>query len=110
MLPVDISFENLLTNQKVCPDFKHLFNYLQTDDPLLARIIVAEAFNYVLEEGILQHFYSKRSKNVPAEERLVKQTAVPVFLSDDVLKAYHDCLAGGGHQGFERTYVAVRSK
>ena len=47
MLPVDISFETLLTKQKVCQDFKHLCNNLQThqvpDDPLLARIIVAEA-------------------------------------------------------------------
>ena len=28
MLSVGISFENLLTKQKVCPDFKHLYNYL----------------------------------------------------------------------------------
>ena len=47
MLPVDISFETLLTKQKMCLDFKHLCNNLQTrqvpDDPLLPRIIVAEA-------------------------------------------------------------------
>lgn len=23
---------------------------------------------------------------------------------------YHDCIAGGGHQGHERTYVAIRAK
>ena len=80
------------------------------DDPLLASIIVAEAYNYVLEDEILKHFYSKRTKNIPAEDRLVKQTAGPVFHSYDVLKAYHNCLAGGGHQGFERTYVAIRNK
>ena len=114
MLPADISIENLSTKQKVCPDFKHLYTYVQTrqvpDDPLLARIVVAEAYNYELEDGIFKHFYSKRSRNVPAEERLVKQTAIPVILRDDILKSYHDCLAGGGHQGFERTYASIRNK
>ena len=114
MLPADISTENLSTKQKACPDFKHIYTYIQTrqvpDDPLLARIVVAEAYNYELEDGILKHFYSKRSRNVPAEERLVKQTAIPVILRDDILKSYHDCLAGGGHQGFERTYAAIRNK
>ena len=114
MLPADISTENLSTKQKACPDFKHIYTYIQTrqvpDDPLLARIVVAEAYNYELEDGILKHFYSKRSRKVPAEERLVKQTAIPVILRDDILKSYHDCLAGGGHQGFERTYAAIRNK
>ena len=114
MLPADISIENLSTKQKECPDFKHLYGYIESrqvpDDPLLARVIVAEAYNYELEDGILKHFYSKRSRNVPAEERLVKQTAIPVILRDDILKSYHDCLAGGGHQGFERTYAAIRNK
>ena len=114
MLPADISIENLSAKQKACPDFKHLYNYLQSrqvpDDTLLARVVVAEAYNYELEDGILKHFYSKRSRNVPAEERLVKQTAIPVILRDDILKSYHDCLAGGGHQGFERTYAAIRNK
>ena len=62
---------------------------------------MAEAYNYELEDGVLKNFYSKRSRNVSAEERLVKQTVIPVVLRDDVLKAYHDCLSGGGHQGFD---------
>ena len=33
------------------------------------------------------------------EERLV-----------ELLKSYHDCIAGGGHQGFERAYAALRNK
>ena len=44
------------------------------------------------------------------EERLVKQTAIPRRLRDELLKSYHDCIAGGGHQGFERTYAALRNK
>ena len=27
-----------------------------------------------------------------------------------MLKSYHDCIAGGGYQGFERAYVAFRNK
>ena len=110
MFPADISFENLSEKQKACPAFVHLYQYLQNrqvpEDPLLARVIVAEAYNYELEDGVLKHFYSKRSRNVSAEERLVKQTVIPVILRDE----YHDCLAGGGHQGFERTYAAIRNK
>ena len=76
MLPADISIENLSTKQKASPDFKQLYNYLQSgqepEEPLLARVVVREAYNYALDDGILKHFYSKRSRNVPAEERLVK--------------------------------------
>ena len=79
MLLVHISFENLST-KKVCPDFKHLNNYLKTsqvfNDQLLARIIVAEAYNNELEDGIT---WGRASRNILAKERLIKQN-VPVIL------------------------------
>ena len=56
------------------------------------------------------HFYSKRGKNVPLEKHLVKQTAIPQCLRNELLKSYHDCIAGGGHKGFERTYSSLRNK
>jgi len=110
----EIQRPDLANLQHQCPDFFDIYNYklnnIVPDDPFSARTIVAEAYNYELEEGILNHFYSRRCKNVPKEERLVKQVAVPKVLRDDVLKSYHDCVAGGGHQGFERTYAALRNK
>ena len=100
--------------QQECPDFRDIFKYLAhrqvPEDPGLARTVVAESYNYELESGVLKHFYSRRSRQVPLEERLVKQTAVPRCLRDELLKSYHDCIAGGGHQGFERTYASLRNK
>ena len=40
----------------------------------------------------------------------MKQTAIPKSLRDELLKSYHDCIAGGGHLGFERTYASLRNK
>ena len=71
---------------------------------------MADAYKYELEDGVLKHFYSKRGKNLPLEERLVKQTTIPKCLRDELLKSYLGCIAGGGHQGFERTYQSLRNK
>ena len=40
----------------------------------------------------------------------IKQLAVPRCLREDVLKSYHDSIAGGAHLGFERTYRAIQLK
>ncbi|VDI03590.1 Hypothetical predicted protein [Mytilus galloprovincialis] len=110
----DIQLTNLAEEQENCRDFADIIKYKQTgrvpQNPELARAVVAESFNFELEDGILKHFYSKRCKKVPKDERLVKQIAVPRNLRDSILKAYHDCILGGGHQGFERTYAAIRNK
>ena len=109
----DISI-GIAVYQQECPDFRDIYKYLVhrqvPENPQLARTVVAESYNYEMEDGILKHFYTKRSRQVPVEERLVKQTAVPKCLRDELLKSYHDCIAGGGHQGFERTYAALRNK
>ncbi|CAC5389537.1 unnamed protein product [Mytilus coruscus] len=110
----DIQLTNLAEEQETCKDFTDIIKYKQLgrvpQNPELARAVVAESFNFELEDGILKHFYSKRCKKVPKDERLVKQIAVPRNLRDSILKAYHDCILGGGHQGFERTYAAIRNK
>ncbi|CAC5403419.1 Retrovirus-related Pol polyprotein from transposon gypsy,Retrovirus-related Pol polyprotein from transposon 297,Retrovirus-related Pol polyprotein from transposon 17.6 [Mytilus coruscus] len=104
---------NLSKHQKECRDFaeiyKYKFNRELPDDAILARTIVAESYNFEIEDGILKHFYSKWCKQVPRHERLVKQIAVPRILRDDVLRSYHDCILGGGHQGFDRTYSSLRN-
>ena len=107
-------FQDLSVMQQECPDLKLVYQYVQNrqvpDDADLARVVVAESYNFSLEDGVLLHFYSKRGKQVQREERLVKQVVVPRKLRDEVLQSYHDCIAGGGHQGFERTYSSMRNK
>ena len=65
-------FIGLAIYQQECPDFKHIFQYLThrqvPEDPQLARTVVAESYNYELEDGILKHFYSKRGRHVHLEE------------------------------------------
>ena len=110
----ELDIQHIAEHQQECPDFREIYKYKLTrelpDDPALARTIVAEAYNFELEDDILKHFYSKRGKKIPVQERLVKQIAVPRILRDDLLKSYHDCILGGGHQGFERTYASLRNK
>ena len=110
----ELVLQNMANLQQQCPDFQGIYEYKLNqelpNDPAIARTIVAESYNFELEDGILKHFYSKRCKKVPKQERLVKQVAVPRILRDDVLRSYHDCILGGGHQGFERTYAALRNK
>ena len=105
---------NLLRRQQKCTDFKAIYTYKATgevpDDAKQARTLVAEASQYEVINGLLYHFYSPRSRGLPKEERFVKQLALPKVLRDDILRSYHDSLAGGGHQGHERTFAAIRLK
>ena len=105
---------NLIRRQQKCPDFKAMYTYKTTgevpDDAKQARTLVAEASQYEVINGLLYHFYSPRSRGLPKEERFVKQLALPKVLRDDILRSYHDSLAGGGHQGHERTFAAIRLK
>ena len=79
--------------------------------PKRSKLVVAESEQYELSEnGILLHIYTPRTKGIPKEQKIITQTCVPSKLRDDVLKSYHDSLAGGMHQGFERTYAAIRQK
>ena len=105
---------NLIRLQQNCPDFKAIYKYKTTgevpDDAKQARTLVAEASQFEVINGLLYHFYSPRSRGLPREERFVKQLALPRVMRDDILRSYHDSLAGGGHQGHERTFAAIRLK
>ena len=108
------SCPNLQRLQQNCPDFQTIYKYKVTgevpEDEKQARTLVAEASQFEIQNGLIYHFYTPRSRGVPREERLVKQLAVPRIMRDDILRSYHDSLAGGGHQGHERTFAAIRLK
>ena len=110
----EMNCPNLQRLQQNCPDFKAIYKYKTTgevpDDEKQAKTLVAEASQFEIQNGLLYHFYTPRSRGLPREERLVKQLAVPKIMRDDILRSYHDSLAGGGHQGHERTFAAIRLK
>ncbi|MES9903532.1 MAG: reverse transcriptase domain-containing protein, partial [Sedimenticola sp.] len=104
--------EDLGKLQWNCPDFKRILEYMVhsrlPDDNILSNRVVAESAQYVILDGILYHIFSVRSRGVPREARQIRQVAVPRVLREDVILSFHDCQAGGGHRGFDKTYASIR--
>ena len=100
--------------QKTCPEIGPWYNYaLNNDlpkDDKLARRIVLESDQYGMRNNTLYHIFSPRTKGVLRVDKLINQVVIPVNLRDNILAEYHDSLVGGGHQGFDRTYYAIKSK
>ena len=105
---------DLRTMQRNCKDCSPMIRNLESGElpetQRMARRIVLEADSYVLLDGVLYHLYYRRAKGLPKAERLVQQLVVPNELRAEALQSYHDSFAGGGHQGFERTYHSLRNK
>ena len=106
--------DDIGTLQKQCPDFCHIYTYLEKgkipDDNKLARKIIYESQQYSLLNGILYHWYQRRSKTVKRNERYHQQIALPKCLRQEALEAYHDSQIGGAHLATKRVYEALRLK
>ena len=102
--------------QQQCDDFKHIYRYLQDQtlpkDDKQARFIVCESNQYVLSDGTLYHMFQPRVRNKEQQnlDNMILQLAVPKVKRQEVLYGYHDCLAGGGHLGVNKTFGAIRLK
>ncbi|MES9883854.1 MAG: RNase H-like domain-containing protein, partial [Sedimenticola sp.] len=103
---------DLIKMQWDCPDFKPLLEYMVysrlPDDKNEQKRLVSESSQYVILDGVLYHIFSVRSRGVPRPARQVRQLAVPRTLREDVILSFHDCQAGGGHRGFDKTYASIR--
>lgn len=107
--------ENQISQQQQnCPYFKHMYEYLQhgnlPDDKKRAKAIPYEAQQYEIFNNVLYHIFQPRYKNKVNAEIMIKQLAVPEVLRNDVIRSYHDSLAGGCHLGIQRTYMAIKQK
>ena len=100
--------------QKACPQIGPIFHYLETgelpDDNKKASQILLQADEYGLDDGVMYHLFYPRARGRPRPDRMLQQLVVPISLRDAVLSEYHDSLVGGGHQGFDRTYDAIKLK
>ena len=100
--------------QKQCPFFKDLYIFLKDgilpENVKRAKTIPYEANQYEMVHDTLFHIFHPRSKNKSVTEVILKQLAVPQSLRNDVLKSYHDSLAGGCHLRVQRTYTAIKQK
>ena len=103
---------DLKTMQNNDSELKKIIDYLSSrilpSDDKLARHVILESGDYVLDKDVLYHLNYPRGKGTRSE-RLIKQLVIPASLRNDILLAYHDALTGG-HQGIERTYQSIRQK
>ena len=113
-IPTCIDMTTLPAAQRECPDFKHVYAYLDREvvpeSDQLAKKTMAGSDQFVLDGDILYHLFYPRSRGAPRADRMIKQMAVPGELRLPVLAQYHDGLLGGGHQGQDRTYHAIKLK
>lgn len=77
-----VSKGELIEFQKNDSDFKDIIAYM-VDKELPNRGIILEYQDYVLDEGVLYHFYDPKGGG-----HCDKQIAVPHQLRDDVLRSY----------------------
>jgi transposase InsO family protein len=93
---------------ELSPYIKYLQNETIPEDNKLARRVIMQSQDYIMENDILFHLYYPRGKGKQSD-RIIKQLVVPKVLRNDVLLAYHDALTAC-HQGIERTYNSIRLK
>ncbi len=93
-------------------EFGPLIRYLKHNElPDQAKdrdsVVLTSKYYTLGHQDILYHSPRQSAKpgTVPS-----LQLAVPQSLRDDLLKSFHDCIAGGGHQGTNRVYQAMREK
>ena len=108
---------DIATLQRQCDDFKHIISYLESnivpEDKDLANLVTVVAENqYVLDDNVLYHIYTPRTKKVKEQnvDNLILQVALPDSEREAVLASYHDCKAGGGHFGIKRTFASIKQK
>jgi hypothetical protein len=111
----DASNQNtIMEKKKNCPYFQQMYLYLKNgelpENSKRAKAILYEANQYELVHDVLYHIFQPRSKTQAKTKNLIKQIAVPTSLRQDVMKSYHDSLAGGCHLGVQRTYLAIKEK
>ena len=111
----DERHKGLIELQRKCQFYKDIINYKINnelpEDLKEARKIVAESYQYEIgPQGLLFHLYTPRTRGVPKQEKILIQLAVPKIMRDEILRSFHDSVAGGGHQGCERTYAALQLK
>jgi hypothetical protein len=76
-------------------------------DEKQARRIVYEAENFILEENMLYHLHTPRTKKLGRVYPVVKQLCVPMGFREQVACCLHD---RNCHIGFDRLYATARSE
>ena len=104
---------DIVNAQKQCPDIGPIYEFIKSgdlpEDSELKPSIIADAPQYFIKNDVLYHLYQPRVRNLEKHKPLTSQIVIPKSLRKLVLSEYHDALIGA-HQGFLRTYAAIREK
>ena len=102
---------DIVKAQKECPEIGPIYEFIKSgtisDD--LKPSIIADESQYFIKNKVLHHLYQPRVRNLQRHKPLTSQIVVPKQLRPLILSEYHDALVGG-HQGYLRTYAAIRDK
>lgn len=103
------SIGDVKSEQTCCEEFSAMHQYLTSnklpENEETARRIVLESQNYVLQDGILYHLFTPRTKKVDRAFSVIKQLCVPSKFHKDIAIGLHDC---NGHVGGDRLYATAR--
>ncbi len=104
-----ISLDTLPQAQQLCSELGPMYRYigkgLLSADGNLNYKLAAEKDHYTILDNVLYHL-PRPSKSHPNPQR---QVAIPSNYRHLLLEHYHDSVAGGSHQGFDRTYNAMKA-
>ena len=96
--------------QRKSGDFRFIIEYLENGmlpaDENITLLIVSEASQYELFNGILYHMYQRRTKGKVKENEFCKQLALPEEFRQQIIGENH----AFGHLGIARTYADIRAK
>lgn len=98
-----------LNDAQAAPLIQYLQQGILPADQRIARRIMLDAQDHVIDNQILYHLWYPRGPG-HLHERVVRQLVVPHALRNDVLLSYHDSFMAGAHQGVDRTYQSIRLK
>jgi hypothetical protein len=92
-----------------CPDFGPMHRFLSTDelpaDDKLARRIVHEARDYILEDNVLWLLHTPRTKKLDRIYAVCKRLCIPRMYREQIALGLHDDVS---HAGFSRVFATAR--
>ena len=109
--------DELPSAQQNCPEIGPYYDFIQygvlPEDNKLARKLAHQEDQYIIIDDVMYHRHNpgQRSKFRPDLHLCIsKQVVVPINYRARLLDQYHDAMVGGGHQGYDRTYYALKHK
>ena len=108
LVPIDL-VPITLTNQRNDPFFAEIIDYLKDglvpDNRQRAKRVLVQAENYTIDDDLLIHLGTNRSKRMGTLQPLVHQLCVSPEARETLIEGYHTQLL---HTGIDKTYMSLK--